>query len=127
MLKSHKVISSNRWGGKLQAKPDPEGYYMHTITVEDHQSSPIDYKSKVFPEVGATIQGELVEYVSAAGNERMKLETVEQKKKDNAIQDKIVAQFALRLAVENSTDFTDKQQLVSLAQYFIECVDELTS
>jgi len=124
-MKTYKVVDSNRWGGKIQGKPDPEGYYMHTITVEGHTNSPIDYKAKTFPEPGSMLQGELVEYVSNAGNTRMRLETAEYKKKDNAIQDKIVAQFALRLAVENSPDITDKTQLVSLAKYFIECVEEL--
>lgn len=125
-MKEYKVVSSQRWGGKIQGKPDEEGYYMHSITLEGHTNEPIDYKSKVFPEVGTTLYGELVNYTSNAGNDRTRLETAEYKKKENRTQDRIVAQFALRLAVEHSGDHTDRAEVVSLARYFMECVEELT-
>lgn len=124
-MKDYKVVTSNRWGGRIQAKPDENGYFMHSITVEGHTNEPIDYKAKIFPEVGSILNGEIVEYVSAKGDARTRFETSEYKKKENATQDRILAQFALRLAVEHSSDHTDKTQLLDLAGLYIECVNEL--
>lgn len=124
-MKDYKVVSVKRWGGAIQGKPDAEGYFMHSITLEGHTGEPIDYKAKILPKEGDTVHGELVEYTSNAGNNRTRLETVEGRKKDNAIQDKIVAQFALRLAVEHVPDYTDKNTVLDTARYFIECVEEL--
>lgn len=124
-MKDYKVVSSQRWGGKEKGKADEEGYFMHSITLEGHTGEPIDYKSKVFPEIGSMLKGEIVAYTSNAGNERIRFETSEYKKKENIVQDRIMCQFALRLAVENLPDYTDKEKLVGTAEYFIECINEL--
>lgn len=122
----HTVTSVKIWGGDKTKRRDEEGYMMMSLTVKGHESEPIDYKSKLVPEVGSEIVGELVPYVSGAGNHRTRLETNEYKKKENAIQNKIVAQFALRLAVEHAPDYTDKSVVMDTARYFIDCVNELT-
>lgn len=125
-MKEYTVLSSQRWGGREKGKQDDDGSYMHSITVEGYTNEPIDFKSKEFPEVGTVLKGEIVPYTSNAGNERLRFETAEYKKKENMVQDRIMFQFALRLAVDNIPDYTNKEELIGTAEYFIECIKELT-
>lgn len=119
------VTSIKRWGGEIQGKADDEGYFMHSLTLQGHTGEPIDYKSKTMPKIGDSIEGELIEYTSQAGNDRVRLETPELKRKDDLKQATIVAQFALRLAVEHVVDPWDKDKVMDTARYFIQCVNEL--
>lgn len=126
-MAEYKVLSAKRWGGAIQAQPDPDGYFMHSITVEGHTSEPIDYKSRDFPAVGSTVSGELVEYVSQAGNHRTRLETAETKKVQTATQDRIAAQWALGQALAYSQDHQDLDTVTEYAKALISKVDEIVS
>jgi hypothetical protein len=126
-MKDYIVESVKVWGGNKTQKRDDEGYMMMSLTFKGITSEPVDYKAKIAPEVGSSLKGELVDYVSNAGNSRTRLETLEYKKKENMKQDTITAQFALRLAVENATDHTNKDEVMGLARYFLQCVKELVN
>lgn len=121
MINSVKV-----WGGNKTEKRDDDGYMMMSLALEG-QGEPVDYKSKTQPREGNYIEGELVAYTTQSGNDRTRLETLEYKKRENSIQDKIVAQFALRLAVEHSADHLNKEDIMETARFYIECVNELAS
>lgn len=122
-MKDYTVVSCQRWG-KSKGQIDEDGYFMHSITLEGYTNEPIDFKSKELPKVADILHGEIVKYTSKAGNQRLRFETAEIKKKDNLTQDRIMCQFALRLAVENC-DYEDEEKLVDTAEYFIKCIDKL--
>lgn len=119
------VESVKVWGGDKTQKRDEEGYMMMSLTVTGHTGEPIDYKSKEAPEIGHILEGELIEYTSKAGNDRVRLETAETKKRGDKIQDKIVAQWALGQSLMHLPDHQDLDAVTEYAKALIERVNEL--
>lgn len=125
-MRDYEILSVRVWGGNKTQKRDEDGWMMMSLTLKGHTSEPVDYKSKTVPEVGSFIHGDIVDYVSNAGNRRTRLETAEYKKKENLKQDTITAQWALSQALMYTPDHKDLDSVVEYAKALIIKVKEIT-